>query len=264
MAPNVLGETLYFAHHNTDADVFASWVGWVNDKKAPLQASASYGECENIPQGEAAIGVDGLEGPGDKVLKQAAIEGRTLFSSTGDTGSGLPDRRSAGAGLHERRRDAGVSGARLPSTSLYAVAVGGTVLSSDGTNPPKRFSEIAWEYGGGGNSIAEPAGSYQQGVAKVNCVEDQSGNAYTPGSAPLCRSTPDVATISGDVATNNGMLITDDNGADQQGAGTSLVAALARLLTRIQVCGQGQGLGFGTTRSTRSARARATRTTSTT
>jgi len=90
MAPDVQGETLYFAHHNTDADVYASWVGWVNDKHGPLQASASYGECENIPQGEAAIGVDGLERPGDSLLKQAAIEGRTLFSSTGDTGSSCP------------------------------------------------------------------------------------------------------------------------------------------------------------------------------
>jgi hypothetical protein len=45
MAPNVVSETLYFAHHNTDADVYASWVGWVHDKKGPLQASATYGEC---------------------------------------------------------------------------------------------------------------------------------------------------------------------------------------------------------------------------
>jgi subtilase family serine protease len=73
MAPNVQGETLYFAHHNSDADIYASWVGWVNDRKGPAQASASYGECENIPQAEAVIGVDGLERPGDQVLKQAAI-----------------------------------------------------------------------------------------------------------------------------------------------------------------------------------------------
>lgn len=156
MAPNVLGETLYFAHHNTDADVYASWVGWVNDRHGPLQASASYGECENIPQGEAAIGVDGLEGPGDKVLKQAAIEGRTLFSSTGDTGSSCPI-----VGVPVLGGTNGVStqaypALNYPSASPYAVAVGGTVLSSDGGNPPKRFSEIAWEYGGGGNTSPSP------------------------------------------------------------------------------------------------------------
>ncbi|HSX22451.1 MAG TPA: S53 family peptidase [Gaiellaceae bacterium] len=245
MAPNVLGETLYFAHHNSDADVFASWVGWVNDRHGPLQASASYGECENIPQGEAAIGVDGLEGPGDKVLKQATIEGRTLFSSTGDTGSGCPIVGVPVLGSTNGVATQAYPALNYPSASPYAVAVGGTVLSSDGGNPPKRFSEVAWEYGGGGNSIAEPAGSYQQGVAKVNCVEDQAGNIYTPGSAPLCRSTPDVAALSGDVGTNNGMLITDDNGADQQGAGTSLSSPLwLGFWTRIQAAAKGKGLGF--------------------
>ena len=245
MAPDVQGETLYFAHHNTDADVFASWVGWVNDKHGPSQASASYGECENIPQGEAAIGVDGLEGPGDSLLKQAAIEGRTLFSSTGDTGSSCPIVAVPVVGGTNGVASQGYPGLNYPSASPFAVAVGGTVLSSDGGNPPKRFSEVAWEYGGGGNSVAEPAGSYQQGVAKVSCVEDQSGNPYTPGSAPLCRSTPDVAAISGDVGTNNGMLITDDNGADQQGAGTSLSSPLwLGMWTRIQAAAKGKGLGF--------------------
>lgn len=245
MAPNVQGETLYFGHHSTDADILAALTAWVNDRHGPLQGSASFGECENIPQGEAAIGVDGLQGPGDKVLKQAAIEGRTLFTSTGDTGSGCPIIGVPVVGSTNGVASQVYPALNYPSASPYAVAVGGTVLSSDGGNPPKRFSEIAWEYGGGGNSIAEPAGSYQQGVAKVNCVEDQSGNPYTPGSAPLCRSTPDVAALSGDVGTNNGMLITNDNGADQQGAGTSLSSPLwLGFWTRIQAAAKGKGLGF--------------------
>ena len=40
------------------------------------------------------------------------------------------------------------------------------------------------------------------------------------------RSTPDVAAISGDVATGNGLEINDDSGADSQGAGTSLSSPL--------------------------------------
>src|SRR6478672_1389454 len=40
MAPNVSSETLYFAHHNDDTEALASFVGWVNDKKGPLQGSA--------------------------------------------------------------------------------------------------------------------------------------------------------------------------------------------------------------------------------
>ena len=48
--------------------------------------------------------------------------------------------------------------------SPWAVAVGGTVLSGDGTTPEHRFAENAWAYTGDGNSTSEPAGGYQQGV----------------------------------------------------------------------------------------------------
>ena len=71
MAPNVTSETLYFAHHNTDADILASLAGWVNDRTGPLQASASYGECENVGNGGAVL-TDGMRGPG----RQAARAGR--------------------------------------------------------------------------------------------------------------------------------------------------------------------------------------------
>jgi pseudomonalisin len=249
MAPDVQGETMYFAHHSTDTDILAALTAWVNDRNGPSQASASFGECENIPTTEPAtspvIGVDSLEGPGDQILKQAVIEGRTLFSSTGDTGSSCPIVAVPVLGSTNGVASQAYPALNYPSASPYAVAVGGTVLSSDGGTPPKRFSEVAWEYGGGGNSVVEPAGSYQQGVAKVSCLEDQQGTVYTPGSAPLCRSTPDVAAISGDVATNNGMLITNDSGADQQGAGTSLSSPLwLGFWTRIQAAAAKKGLGF--------------------
>jgi pseudomonalisin len=241
MAPDVTGETLYFGHHNTDTDILAAMTAWVNDRTGPTQASASFGECENIPAAEPAIGVDGLEGPGDKILKQAVIEGRTLFSSTGDTGSSCPIVPVNTNGVATQVYPA----LNYPSASPYAVAVGGTILDSDGGNPPKRFSETAWEFGGGGNSTNEPAGDYQKGVAPLHCTTDQNGNPLLPGTGPLCRATPDVAAISGDVATGNGMLITDDNGSDQQGAGTSLSSPLwLGMWTRIQAAAAKKGLGF--------------------
>jgi subtilase family serine protease len=242
MAPNVKSETLYFAHHNSDTDSLASMVGWVNDKQGPLQGSASYGECENVGNANAIL-TDGMEVPGDKVLEQGVIEGRTLFASTGDTGSSCPIVTNTNGVATQV-----YPGLEWPSVSPWAVAVGGTVLQGDGNTPEKRLDETAWAYTGGGNSTSEPAGSYQTGVASTNCTFDPNGSPYLPvagAAGPICRSTPDVASISGDVVTGNGLSINDDAGADQQGAGTSLSSPLwLGVWTRIQAAAQGKGLGF--------------------
>jgi pseudomonalisin len=243
MAPNVTGETLYFARHNDEAESLAAFAGWVNDKHGPLQGSASFGECENVGNANAIL-TDGMEVPGDKILEQAAAEGRTLFASTGDTGAscpviGLPE-VGAGNGLLTQL----YPGLNWPSASPWAVAVGGTDLTGDGNTPEHRFTESAWEYTGGGNSTSEAAGSYQTGVASTNCTFDANGNPTIAG--PLCRSTPDVASISGDVVTGNGVLINDDAGADAQGAGTSLSSPLwLGIWARIQAAAKSaKGLGF--------------------
>jgi len=242
MAPNVSSETLYFARHNDETESLAAFTGWVNDKHGPLQGSASFGECENVGNANAIL-TDGMEVPGDKILEQGVIEGRTLFSSTGDTGSSCSIIGVPVLGSTNGVATQAYPGLEWPSVSPWAVAVGGTDLTGDGNTPEHRFSETAWEFTGGGNSTSEPAGSYQQGVATTNCTFDANGNPTVTG--PLCRSTPDVAAISGDVVTGNGLLINDDNGADSQGAGTSLSSPLwLGVWTRIQAAASGKGLGF--------------------
>ena len=247
MAPNVKSETLYFSRHNNDTEALASFVGWVNDKNGPLQGSASFGECENVGNANAIL-TDGLEVPGDKILEQGVIEGRTLFSSTGDTGSSCPIIGVPVLGSTNGVASQAYPGLEWPSVSPWAVAVGGTDLTGDGNTPEKRFAETAWEFTGGGNSTSEPAGSYQTGVASTNCTFDPNGNPYVPvagAAGPICRSTPDVASISGDVVTGNGLLINSDSGADSQGAGTSLSSPLwLGVWTRIQAAAAGKGLGF--------------------
>jgi subtilase family serine protease len=243
MAPNVKSESLYFGHHATDTDLLAAIAAWVNDKKGPLQASGSFGECENLGNAGAVL-TEGIEVPGDQILEQAVTEGRTLFASTGDNGSSC---NITGVNTNGLTTQA-YPGLEWPSVSPWAVAVGGTDLQGDGNAPEKRLSETAWEFTGGGNSTSEPAGSYQTGVAPTNCLFDPNGNPYGAGigAGPICRSTPDVAAISGDVATGNGLLINDDAGADQQGAGTSLSSPVfLGVWARIQAAAPtAKGLGF--------------------
>ena len=130
-----------------------------------------------------------------------------------------------------------------PCASDYAVCVGGTVLYSDGNTPPARNLEYAWPYTGGGSSafIAEP--SFQQGVSAIDhpCLADDSGSPYPSGT--ICRGAPDVAAMSGDIATNAYDIYENATASDE--GGTSLSSPLwVGMWTRVQAAAPAKGLGF--------------------
>ena len=244
MAPNVTSETLYFGHHNSDTDALASMVGWVNDKHGPLQGSASYGECENVGNANA-IFTDGMEVPGDKVLEQAADGGSHTLLVHRRYRLVLSDHRHPRARLAERRRIGALSGAQL--------AVGQPVGGRRGRHRAARRREHAGEAprrdGLGVHrrwQLDERAGRQLPDRRRVDALHVRPERQPVPSAGPLCRSTPDVATLSGDVGTGNGLDINDDNGADQQGAGTSLSSPLwLGVWARIQAAAKSsKGLGF--------------------
>jgi pseudomonalisin len=254
MAPEVRGETLHFASSLDDADVETALTSWVGDPKGPPEVNASFGECETDPANAVwsaeppAVGTyagdgDNLEPVAEATLEQATVEGRTLFASAGDTGSSCPLAAlpviGAGNGLLNQAQPL----LNYPCASDYAVCVGGTVLYSDGNTPPSRSLEYAWPYTGGGSSafIAEP--SFQTGVTAIDhpCVVDASGSPYPAGT--ICRGAPDVAAMSGDIATN-AYDIYEDGTASTEG-GTSLSSPLwVGMWTRVQAAAPAKGLGF--------------------
>jgi subtilase family serine protease len=257
MAPNVVGEHLYFGKAGTDADLVAAYHAWAADRSGPLQGSSSFGGCEQAP------GTNGLSGsPGSptgviiagnpnqdlyqRVLRRLVAEGRTMFASTGDTGAGCPVVSLVLNGVTLLPTPM----LNFPAVSAYATAVGGTVLyynNTTATTPASRALEYAWTHGGGGSSDFMAAGAYQQ---KANppllfrCVSDPHGNPY-PVPPPLCRGIPDVAAQSGDVPTN-GYTVTMNQANDQQGGGTSLSSPLwLGMWTRIQAAStRAKGNGF--------------------
>ncbi|MEA2272272.1 MAG: kumamolisin [Solirubrobacteraceae bacterium] len=259
MAPGLAKEVLYTSPSYADTDLVGSLSAWVSNPDGPTIMNESYGECEVGPLNPVltnpALGpLDGNEHPSesaplqyglansshpaeDMILKQAVMEGRTLFASAGDAGSGcgvvyfLPP-VGAGNGLL-------VQTAPLtedPSDNPFAVGVGGTVLYKDPTDPPTRSVEYSWTHSGGNPSVFIPAPDYQQGVANLNrpCVLDSAGTPSATGK--LCRGVPDVAALSGDVISNGYV----------SGGGTSLSAPLwAGMWARVQgSAGAGTG-GFG-------------------
>ena len=255
MSPKVSGETWYFANDLSDASVLADIQDWETDPKGPLQANASFGECEEDPTspvtgGGASTPAGGAAGTAgvmftsgaENALQQATLQGKTLFSSTGDTGSSCPVVFAAVIGAGNGVLNQAYPETNYPASSAYVVAVGGTVLygtPSTATAPASnatRADEYSWNFTGGGNTfyIAEP--KYQQGIPMLDnqpCISDPTGTPYATQPQP-CRGVPDVAAQSGDVATN-GYAVTMGGANDSAGGGTSLSSPLwMGMWTRIQ------------------------------
>jgi pseudomonalisin len=140
-APGVKKLNIYVASTMEDPEILETIDRWVTEDKTE-QASFSAGECELLA--DAAGFSESL----DVVLAEAAAEGRTLFTSAGDTGSQCPPI------VGENGVPAGIPGVNYPASSPYAIGVGGTsVLSSE--------EEIGWYSGGGGQSLIEKTPSWQ-------------------------------------------------------------------------------------------------------
>lgn len=259
MAPQVQGETLYFAGSLSDADVETAFSSWAGDPNGPAQANASFGECEQNPLNPiwnaepapvSSFFGDGnnLQPVADSTLRQATLEGRTLFASSGDTGSSCPILGlpviGAGNGVVNQVQPL----MNYPCASQFVVCVGGTMLYSDGGTPPQRSLEIAWTHGGGGSSLFNAEPSFQQGVANINrpCLVDPNGNPYPAGTT--CRGVPDVAAVSGDdvaFLTSTNAYDIYSSGQATTGGGTSLSSPLwVGMWARVQAAAPKGGLGF--------------------
>ena len=258
MAPDAYGVKLYFANSLTDASVESMFQAWVSDPTAPLQANASFGECETSP-GNAVFGSplanpnepagqglgNNLEPVAEQTLLQAASQGQTLFSSAGDTGGSCPIAILPVVGAGNGIANQGLPLQNYPAASRYAVGVGGTVLYSNGLPPPAeaRFLEKSWTYTGGGPApfISEPF--YQKADANVNipCTMNDVGTPYPAGT--ICRGVPDVAAMSGNIYDNGYNIVV--GGAATTEGGTSLSSPLwVGMWARVQAAAPAGGLGF--------------------
>lgn len=260
MAPEAAGLTMYFGASLVDATVEAMFTTWANDPDGPAQADASFGECERTPLDPIFLQLPGdisqnptataglalgnkLQPVAEQTLRQATMEGRTLFSSSGDTGSSCPivvlPVIGAGNGILNQI----VPLTSYPASSPYVVAVGGTVLYTSGTTPDSRFAEYAWTFTGGGDTLLIDAPDYQKGTSGLllPCVATPNGQLTNLGKP--CRGVPDVAAQSGDALTNGYAIVA--GGAASQGGGTSLSSPLwAGMWARVNQSAGGAGYGF--------------------
>ncbi|HET7386145.1 MAG TPA: S53 family peptidase [Nocardioidaceae bacterium] len=253
MSPDALDEVLYFGHDLSDQSVLNVFNTWADDPHGPLQANASYGECEENPAGDALGSTPAAFSAGqmftlasEQALMKANMEGRTLFSSSGDTGSSCPV--VPAATLNGVTNEV-VPIVNYPASSPHVVDVGGTVVYGTDTDPTQRQLEYTWTYTGGGTSFVFAKPDYQEGIATIAGVCDYSPGGGAENIGKPCRGAPDVAAQSGDIATN-GYGIVADGETNYPGGGTSLSSPLwMGMWTRIQATapkqhGRNAGLGF--------------------
>ena len=106
----------------SNQDILSTVNRWVTDNSS-RQASFSAGECELLAYAA------GFTASLDNALAQAAAQGQTLFTSSGDTGAACP------AVVGVNGVPAGLPGVNYPASSPNAIGVGGTtVLSPSGTD----------------------------------------------------------------------------------------------------------------------------------
>jgi pseudomonalisin len=216
MAYNVKALDLYEVATFTFTDMTVALNKWVSDDRAPIM-NASIGGCELFPYQSGDMLV------GDMILVEAAVQGQTLFASTGDTGG-----YCGAAGVPPNGGVGGVPMVEYPASSPYAVAVGGTDVFSnvDGTY----LGEQAWQSGGGGLSQFEYSPAWESPTQPV-------------GTTPVgltFRGLPDVAYDAG-IETG---AITWNGGASFVNGGTSLASPMAAGVYARMQSAHGNMLGF--------------------
>lgn len=219
MAGNVAMLYVYDTTSLTDSDIALEFDRWMTDDVAQV-ANASFGECEAFPYVDGSMVLD------DEIFVQAAVQGQTLFVSTGDNGGYCNLVNTNGA-------PGGVPMAEYPAASPYVNAVGGTDLltNADGSYQ----GETSWEAGGGGLSQFEYSPYWEAYAQPVS----QQGESF--------RGLPDVAM---DASLETGAeLYTSGSAANGSctpciTGGTSLASPLAAGSYARMQSAHGNALGF--------------------
>lgn len=159
-----------------DSEVTADFATYVSQDVAKA-LSASIGGCEINSY------LDGSELTTDVAMQEGALQGQSLFASSGDNGDACMYVAAIGA-------PAGVPGVNWPASGTFDTAVGGTSLISDANG--NRIQELGWLGSGGGFSYVENPGWWTQDTDPAFSGEYVTGGRAVPDIA--LDADPNVAT----------------------------------------------------------------------
>jgi subtilase family serine protease len=255
---------VYQAPPDTDAE-FTDELSAIIAHGTGKVISISYGGCEPDAEGDPVTLTE------NNLFKEAAVEGKTVFASSGDEGSAGCDADNEPAPPTPASDQVKVS-VEDPASQPDVTGVGGTVLYPRGStaNPPALWTpgtastEGVWNDGstldptagfetgatGGGDSIFWPMPSYQSSASSSLGVinsNSASGASCNTASSTRCREVPDVSAVA-DPYTGYIIYYAAGGPPDWFGIGgtsgsSPLWAALATLANASTAC-HGASLGF--------------------
>jgi len=164
MATTVKHLYLYNVASLIDSNIVAAFGTFAAQHKA-VAMSASIGGCDLNPY------LDGSMVATDVILQEAAMQGQTLFASSGDNGEGCAYLAATGV-------PSSFPGTNWPASGEYTTAVGGTSLLTDASG--NRVQEIAWVGSGGGTSEVENPGWWQANSNPLQDAEFVTGGRAVP------------------------------------------------------------------------------------
>lgn len=191
MAPNANVAFVYVGS-NTNFSVFDAIQYAVDEMIAPI-ISASYASCEPVL---AATDVASLE----SVMKQAATQGQTVISASGDQGSTAC---SGYTNLSTAQQE--VVAVNYPASSAYVTGMGGTEITS--TNSTSSNTT----YWSGGSSSSDTLTSALRYIPEVAWNDDDptNGLSATGGGASTYISRPGWQTGVPGIPSGNMRLVPD-------------------------------------------------------
>lgn len=201
MAGSVRDLIIYDVGTFTDPEVARGINMFVAQDQAKA-LSASLGECDYIAF------LDGAMITTDESLAEGALQGQSMFASTGDNGYACPEVASTGV-------PEGPPGVSWPADGEYTTAVGGTSLIADSSGSVTQ--EIAWIGGGGGVSPWETAAPW---TLQANPA-GQSWQYTNQGG----RSVPDVAATADPLVSPVLIYTSSKKGSQPSGVGGTSVSS---------------------------------------
>ncbi len=211
---------------NTSVGSLDEYAQMINDDQDSV-ISTSWGVCE-LDESQLEPGYINIE---NELFEQAALQGQTVFSSSGDSGADTCSNQSP----TPVQPDLSVGD---PSSQPFVVSVGGTTMSNAGVPPTERV----WDDGsvagstGGGVSGVWGAPSWLVAVdsadrsAVTQAVNDGLTQCAEAASGGLCRQLPDVSAAA-DEYTGSITLYASSFGGWSTIGGTSSATPLWAAMT---------------------------------